>query len=160
MKAIHLLLVTLVSLTAALPQASAENLTKTNAAAYNLDSSKVAIQGYDPVAYFTQGAAVKGSAANSTTHEGVTYHVSSAANRDAFAASPVKYLPAYGGWCATAMAKEQKVAIDPKNFKVTDGRLFLFFNAWYGDARKTWLKDEAGQTVKADSAWTKISGEK
>ena len=89
----------------------------------------------------------------------MTYNFSSADTQAAFQASPVKYLPTYGGWCATAMAKGEKVEIDPKNFKVANGRLFLFFNAWYGDAKKVWLKDEAGQENKADTNWKKISGE-
>ena len=126
---------------------------------YNLPADKVAIQGYDPVTYFTQGKAVMGNASIKTQHEGVTYHFSSAETLASFTAAPAKYLPTYGGWCATAMAKGEKVEIDPKNFKVTNGRLFLFFNAWYGDAKKTWLKDEAGQESKADANWKKLSGE-
>jgi YHS domain-containing protein len=126
---------------------------------YNLPASKLALQGYDPVAYFTLGKAVMGNATFKTQHEGVTYHFSSAETLTTFEAAPAKYLPTYGGWCATAMAKGEKVEIDPKNFKVTNGRLFLFFNAWYGDAKKAWLKDEAGQEAKADANWKKISGE-
>ncbi|MFM2167875.1 MAG: hypothetical protein RIS79_2246 [Verrucomicrobiota bacterium] len=126
---------------------------------YNLPADKLAIQGYDPVTYFTQGKAVMGNASFKTQHEGVTYHFSSAETLTSFTAAPAKYLPSYGGWCATAMAKGDKVEIDPKNFKVTNGRLFLFFSAWYGDAKKTWLKDEAGQESKADANWKKLSGE-
>ncbi len=126
---------------------------------YNLPANKVAIQGYDPVTYFTLGKAVLGSSSFKAEHDGVTYHFSSADTLAAFNASPAKYLPTYGGWCATAMAKGEKVEIDPKNFKVTNGRLFLFFSAWYADARKVWLKDEAGQEKKADANWKKISGE-
>ncbi|MBK8035530.1 MAG: YHS domain protein [Verrucomicrobiaceae bacterium] len=126
---------------------------------YNLPANKVAIQGYDPVTYFTLGKAVMGNASFKTQHEGVTYQFSSAETMATFTASPAKYVPTYGGWCATAMAKGEKVEIDPKNFKVTNGRLFLFFNAWYGDAKKTWLKDESGQEAKADANWKKLSGE-
>lgn len=126
---------------------------------YNLPGNKVALQGYDPVTYFTKKQAILGSASFKAEHEGVTYHFSSAETLSTFQAAPVQYLPTYGGWCATAMAKGEKVEIDPKNFKVTNGRLFLFFNAWYGDAKKTWLKDEAGQEKLADKNWNKISGE-
>jgi YHS domain-containing protein len=126
---------------------------------YNLPGNKVAIQGYDPLTYFTLSKAVLGSGAFKAEHEGVTYHFSSAETLAAFQAAPTKYLPTYGGWCATAMAKGEKVEIDPKNFKVTNGRLFLFFNAWYGDAKKVWLKDEAGQEKLADANWKKLSGE-
>lgn len=126
---------------------------------YNLPANKVAIQGYDPVTYFTLNKAVPGNPSFKAQNEGVTYYFSSAGTLATFQASPSQYVPTYGGWCATAMAKGEKVEIDPKNFKVTNGRLFLFFNAWYGDAKKTWLKDEAGQETKADANWKKISGE-
>jgi YHS domain-containing protein len=132
---------------------------KSNPAAYNLPANKLALQGYDPVAYFTLGKAVKGSAAHQVMHDGVTYHFSSDETLKAFQAEPVKYLPTYGGWCATAMAKGEKVEIDPANFKVTNGRLFLFFNAWYADAKKAWIKDEAAQEKLADANWRKLSGE-
>jgi YHS domain-containing protein len=141
------------------PATAAPAAAATNPAQYNLDKSKIAIQGYDPVTYFTQGKAVKGQAGIGHIHDGVKYFFSSAETQKLFITSPTKYLPTYGGWCATAMAKGEKVEIDPKNFKVTNGRLFLFFNAWYGDAKKDWLKDEAGSAAKADANWKKISGE-
>ena len=126
---------------------------------YNLGADKVAISGYDPVAYFTQSKAVKGRKEISASHHGVTYYFASEEDRKKFAESPEKYVPTYGGWCATAMAKGEKVEIDPTNFKVTNGRLFLFFKAFYANAIKDWNKDEARLTVKADSNWKKFSAE-
>lgn len=137
----------------------AQSSGKTNPAVYNLPASKVALQGYDPVAYFTLGKAVKGGATRQATHDGVIYQFSSDDTLKAFQAEPAKYLPTYGGWCATAMAKGEKVEIDPTNFKVTNGRLFLFFNAWYADAKKAWIKDEPAQEKLADANWRKLSGE-
>jgi hypothetical protein len=87
----------------------------------------------------------------------VIYYFASEEDRKLFAESPEKYLPTYGGWCATAMAKGEKVEIDPTNFKVTNGRLFLFFKAFYANAIKDWNKDEANLTVKADANWMKIA---
>ncbi len=126
---------------------------------YNLGADKVAINGYDPVGYFTQTKALKGRKEISAQHRGVTYHFATEENKRLFLASPEKYLPTYGGWCATAMAKGEKVEIDPTNFKVTNGRLFLFFKAFYANAIKDWNKDEPGQTAKADASWKKIAGE-
>ena len=126
---------------------------------YNLPSNKLALQGYDPVAYFTKNAALKGSPAARAEYKGVTYQFSSPENKKAFTENPEKYLPTYGGWCATAMAKGEKVEIDPTNFKVTNGRLFLFFKAFYANAIKDWNKDEANLMAKADTNWKKISGE-
>ena len=126
---------------------------------YNLGTDKVAIGGYDPVAYFTQGRAVKGRKEISASHRGVTYLFASEEDRKLFAESPGKYVPTYGGWCATAMAKGEKVEIDPANFKITNGRLFLFFKAFYANAINDWNKDEPNLTVKADSNWKKLAGE-
>ena len=147
--------------TLGLPAASAESKEKPAAAIqhYNLGADKVAIKGYDPVGYFTQNAAVKGKKEFSSQYRGVTYFFSSDTNKKLFTAAPEKYLPTYGGWCATAMAKGEKVEIDPTNFKITNGRLFLFFKAFYANAIKDWNKDEPGQTAKADANWKKIAGE-
>jgi YHS domain-containing protein len=111
------------------------------------------------VAYCTGKAAATGQPTIHHTHDGVKYYFNTTANRDAFMASPQRYMPAYGGWCAIAMAKGEKVEIEPKNFKVTNDRLFLFFNAWYGDTKKAWVKDEPTQITLADTNWKKISGE-
>ena len=126
---------------------------------YNLGSDKVAIGGYDPVGYFTQNKALKGRKEIGASHRGVIYYFASEENKKLFAESPEKYLPTYGGWCATAMAKGEKVEIDPTNFKVTKGRLFLFFKAFYANALKDWNKDEPNLTAKADANWKKIAGE-
>lgn len=126
---------------------------------FNLPTDRLALNGYDPVAYFTQGRAMKGAAEISSLYRGIRYRFASEEGRMLFAAAPEKYLPTYGGWCATAMAKGEKVEIDPTNFKVTNGRLFLFFKAFYGNAIKDWNKDEANLTTKADTHWKIISGE-
>jgi YHS domain-containing protein len=126
---------------------------------YNLSAGDVALQGYDPVAYFTDGKPAKGAEHLSAEHGGVAYRFATEGHREAFRKNPEKYLPTYGGWCATAMAKGEKVEIDPANFKVTNGRLFLFYKGIWGNARKDWDKDEPAQTVKADANWRKISGE-
>lgn len=125
---------------------------------YNLDNAKVALKGYDPVAYFA-GAPKKGNPGTRSEFRGAVYHFASEGNRAAFAKEPEKYLPTYGGWCATAMAKGDKVEIDPENFKVTDGRLFLFYKGVWGNAIEDWKKDEAGLAKKADGEWRKIAGE-
>lgn len=125
---------------------------------YNLDGAKLALKGYDPVAYFS-GGPKKGNTALRSEYGGAIYHFATEANRAAFAASPEKYVPTYGGWCATAMAKGDKVEIDPENYKVTDGRLFLFYKGVWGNAQDDWRKDEASLTTAADAEWKKIAGE-
>ena len=126
---------------------------------FNLPADKLALAGHDPVAYFAQGKAMKGSAEITSLYRGVTYRFASEESRALFATTPEKFLPTYGGWCATAIAKGEKVEIDPTNFKVTDGRLFLFFRAFYANALNVWKKNEPALTTKADANWKRISGE-
>ena len=121
----------------------------------NADESGLAIEGYDPVAYFA-GNAVEGSKEYTYTIDGATYRFASAANRDLFKAAPSKYRPQYGGWCAYAMgAKGEKVEVDPKTFKVLNGKLYLFYNKYFNNTLKSWNKDEANLKVKADANWMK-----
>lgn len=123
---------------------------------FNLDN-KVAIQGYDPVAYFTQKKAVKGKSSIASSYEGVIYNFSSQANKDAFSKSPASYEPQYGGWCAYAMGSaSDKVEIDPATFKILDGKLYLFYNAYFNNTLKSWNKDEVNLKKKADANWKKI----
>lgn len=124
---------------------------------FNLEN-KVAIQGYDPVAYFTQKKAVKGKTALASTYEGVTYYFSSQANKDAFVKNPSGYEPQYGGWCAFAMGSSgEKVEIDPETFKILDGKLYLFYNAYFNNTLKSWNKDEVNLKKKADANWKKFN---
>jgi YHS domain-containing protein len=123
---------------------------------FNLEN-KVAIQGYDPVAYFTQKKAVKGKSNLASTYEGVTYYFSSQANKDAFVKNPTSYEPQYGGWCAYALgANAEKVEVDPSTFKIVNGKLFLFYNAYFNNTLKSWNKDEANLNKKADANWKKF----
>lgn len=125
-------------------------------AEFNLEK-KVAIQGYDPVAYFTQKKAVKGKSTIVATYEGVTYNFSSQANKDLFLKNPTSYEPQYGGWCAYAMgANGEKVEIDPETFKIVDGKLNLYYNAFFNNTLKSWNKDEVNLKKKADANWKKI----
>jgi len=133
----------------------AQTATK-RAAEFNLEK-KVAIQGYDPVAYFTQKKAVKGKSAIASTYEGVTYNFSSQANKDLFLKNPASYEPQYGGWCAYAMGSSaEKVEIDPGTFKILDGKLYLFYNAYFNNTLKSWNKDEVNLKKKADANWKKF----
>jgi YHS domain-containing protein len=123
---------------------------------FNLEN-KVAIQKYDPVAYFKQNKAIKGKNELVATYEGVVYYFSSKENKEAFVKSPAAYEPQYGGWCAYAMgAKGEKVEIDPETFKIVDGKLYLFYNAYFNNTLKTWNKEEASLKKKADANWKKI----
>ena len=115
--------------------------------------SSVAVQGYDPVAYFTEGKPVKGSKDFTTEYMGATFQFASAANRDAFVADPVMYAPQYGGYCAWAMADGKYAKGDANFWKIVDGKLYLNFNRGIQDK---WNKDVPGFISKADTHWSEL----
>ena len=124
-------------------------------AQFNLEK-KVAIQGYDPVSYF-KGKPVKGKSDISTIFQGVIYNFSSLANKEAFIKNPAGYEPQYGGWCAYAMGtKGEKVEINPETFKIVNGKLYLFYNAYFNNTLKDWNKNEVNLMKKADINWKSI----
>lgn len=128
---------------------------------YNLPSgSNLAIDGYDPVSYFSGGKPAKGNASITSTWHGVKYQFATKENRDLFNAKPDEYAPTYGGWCATAMgAKGAKVEVDPTNYKIKDGRLHLFYKDFFSNALSDWNKHEKEWEPAADANWKKTSGE-
>jgi YHS domain-containing protein len=123
---------------------------------FNLDGG-IAVSGYDPVSYFSTGGPVKGNRQTALLQDGVTYYFSNDANRKAFATNPAKYEPQYGGWCAYAMGNDgSKVEVDPKTFKILDGKLYLFYNKWLTNTLKSWNKNESNLKRNADINWTKL----
>jgi YHS domain-containing protein len=86
----------------------------------------LAIKGYDPVAYFVEGRAIKGTASLVRDFDDSRYHFSSAKNRELFAANPARYLPQFAGLCAAGLADGRVVESDPTAFVVRDGKLYLF----------------------------------
>jgi hypothetical protein len=87
----------------------------------------VAILGYDPVAYFTDGRAVQGKPEINQSWLGATWHFASIEHRDAFAAEPMSYAPQYGGFCAGSVSMGKITDnIDPNSWRIIDGKLYLF----------------------------------
>ncbi len=124
---------------------------------FNVSKSGLAIQGYDPVAYFTSNKAVEGKKELAVVADGVIYYFSSAQNKELFKANHLKYEPQYGGWCAYAMgATNDKVEIDPETFKILNGKLYLFYHTWSNNTLTKWNKDEASLKTKADASWIKF----
>lgn len=119
----------------------------------------IGIQGYDPVAYFMSNKAVEGQKELQYKYKNATYYFSSSTNREAFIKDPAAYEPQYGGWCAYAMgAENEKVEINPETFKVANGKLYLFYNAYFTNTLPKWNKDEANLKSKADMNWKAIIG--
>jgi len=148
-------------LLAALPAIRVADDPRPALSSYNLEGG-VALSGYDPVAYFLEGGGEprKGKASVTQLHAGVTYRFASEENRDLFRADPERYEPAFGGWCAWAMVDGERVEVDPESFLVENGRLFVFYDGFFADTRKKWLRKGGEELApKADSKWRGISGE-
>ncbi len=110
----------------------------------------IGLKGYDPVAYFINGAPTKGSAQYSFARKGVTYRFASAGNLEKFKADPEKYLPQYGGYCAYAMSLDRIADIDPSRWAIVNGKLYLN-NGFV--AEKLWSLNKSGNIVSADRNW-------
>jgi hypothetical protein len=119
----------------------------------------VGLGGYDPVAYFPEGGdkPTKGFVQRDYKHNGVTYRFASDANRDRFIKNPEKYLPAYNGWCAWAMAElNAKVDIEPTSYVVRNNKLYVFYDHTDLNTRQLWLKDPDGMIARAESNWQQL----
>ena len=123
---------------------------------YN-EQKKFVANGYDVVAYFSNSA-VNGSTKYRSVYDGASYRFSSQKNLDTFKANPKKYVPEYGGWCAFAMAdKGEKVTINPKTFEIRNGKLYLFYDAFFNNTYESWLEETPAKLIKkADVSWSKI----
>jgi hypothetical protein len=115
--------------------------------------SKLAVDGYDPVAYFRTGAPQKGNPAHTVTWNGATWLFVSAENKAAFEATPQAFSPQYGGYCAWAVSEGYTAKGDPNAWRIVDGKLYLNYNA---TVQKTWEKDVPGHITKGDKNWPKV----
>lgn len=107
-----------------------------------------AINGYDTVAYFTFGKPVKGQDGLVHMWMGAKWKFSTQAHLDLFKANPEKYAPQYGGYCAYGVTQDNLVKVEPDQFTVRDGKLYLNYDA---DIQARWLKDPAGYIKQADA---------
>ena len=120
---------------------------------YTAPLSDVAAGGYDVVAYFTQGAPVKGDAAYTTVWKGTTWRFSSAANLSKFTANPAAFAPQYGGYCAWAVSQGYTAKGDAKFWKIVDGKLYLNYNS---SVQKKWEGDIPGFIASANTNWPEV----
>jgi YHS domain-containing protein len=115
--------------------------------------SRVAVGGYDPVAYFTQGRPVRGSTQFRITHQGYEYRFASAEHLAQFRANPARYLPQYGGYCAWAVAQGYTASGNPQNWRIVDGRLYLNYN---DEVQTRWERDIPGFIRSANANWPSV----
>ena len=114
----------------------------------------VAIKGYDPVAYFTEGKPRKGDAKLVHEWNGAKWYFATAEHRDAFKAEPEKYAPQFGGYCAWAVSQNYTAGVDPETaWKLVNGKLYLNYSR---DVQKKWEQDVPGNIAKGEVNWPKI----
>ena len=120
--------------------------------AANADSTHVAVGGYDVVAYFTEGKAVKGSPSYELPFDDAKWQFANASHKDMFAADPDRYLPQYGGMCAGGMSLGVSVPANPENWVIVDGKLYMLSGS---PADLADWKAHAAENIKAaDKIWT------
>lgn len=112
--------------------------------------SNLAVEGYDPVAYFEAGEPAKGSKEFSYEYNGAEWRFVSADNLEAFKADPEAYAPQYGGYCAWAVSQNYTARGNPKNWSIVDGKLYLNYN---DEIQARWEKDIPGFIALADDNW-------
>ncbi len=118
--------------------------------------SSTALDGYDAVAYFTEGLPTKGSSEFETEWRGATWRFSSREHQEAFQADPERYAPQYGGYCAYAIANGVTAPGDPQVWRIVDEKLFLNVNESVG---ALWAKDIPGYIAQADKSWPLLIAE-
>lgn len=116
----------------------------------NLDKAGLAIQGYDPVAFFTDSKPMKGRMEWVYRYHGATYQFATKAHRDEFKNDPAKYEPQFGGYCAYGVSRNKLVEIDVEAFQILDGKLLLQYSK---GVRDDFNKDSKGNLAKASANW-------
>ncbi len=113
----------------------------------------IAINGYDPVAYFTAGEPTEGSTDHSTEWNGSKWLFSNAENKTSFEATPEKFAPQYGGYCAYAVSKGYTASTQPDAWTIHEGKLYLNYNK---AVRLLWSQDIPGHISSADGNWPDV----
>lgn len=119
----------------------------------NAQGAPVMLLGHDPVAYFTRGAPMRGTALHQVSLPERTYYFASAEHKALFESNPARYEPQYGAFCASGAAFAIKLGSDPSAWQIFDGRLFIF-----GDVlgKSAWGVDPAWNVAHADRLWPEM----
>lgn len=110
----------------------------------------LAINGYDPVAYFTIGKPTRGLPEIEYEWDEHRYRFSRAEHRELFKADPVRYAPQFANFCAMALTRGEIVEADPENWLISEGKLYIFGKA---TGASMFQKDLAGNVPKANQNW-------
>jgi len=121
----------------------------------NLDNT-VALHGYDPVAYFTENEAVRGSRRILERLGGATYYFASGGNRYEFLRDPTRYQPQFGGYCAASMARGRLEDLNPNLFIIYEGKLYLFNNP---EAEAMFMRNPRRSVAEAREHYFKLASQ-
>jgi YHS domain-containing protein len=116
----------------------------------NVDGNGVAIQGYDPVAFFTDSRPVKGNPQFQSEYHGAKYYFASSEHKAAFDKEPAKYEPQFGGYCAYGVSQGHKAPIKIEAWQIVNGRLLMQYDL---DIKGKFNRDQQGSLKKADENW-------
>ena len=119
----------------------------------NTNDNEVILNGYDPVAFFTDNKPVKGNSNFQFKYNDATYYFASQENLNLFEGNPEKYQPQFGGWCAYAVSLGRIAPIDVNTFSIINGRLVIQHNQ---RAVNGWNKDAQGNLQLADKYWPEV----
>jgi hypothetical protein len=119
----------------------------------NRPGRRVAIGGYDPVAYFTDGRPVRGSSSFSFPFDEADYFFTSADHQRLFSADPDHYAPQYSGYCAIGVALGEKAEVDPESWAISNGRLYVFH---YKRNMQEFAGTSSDIVTKADANWASV----
>ena len=111
-----------------------------------------AIRGYDPVSYFTAGKPQAGVDSITFQWKDAVWHFATVENKSAFAQTPEKYAPQYGGYCAYGLSQGYAVKIEPEAWAIVDEKLYLNYDL---SVQRKWEKKRADYIVKANTNWSK-----
>ncbi len=136
---------TLLTATMALPAFAGENPV--------FSEGGIAINGYDPVAYFTEGGPVQGSSQHMTEWNGSKWLFYNEGNKSLFEESPEKFAPQYGGYCAYAVSRGYTASTQPDAWTIHEDKLYLNYNK---AVRLLWSQDIPGHISSADGNWPKV----
>lgn len=126
-------------------------------ASVNVDKTGTALQGYDPVAFFTDGKPVLGKEEFHSSYHDVTYRFLSAEHQAAFEKDPAKYEPQFGGYCAYGVSKGHLAPVKIEAFQIVNGRLLMQYDS---DVKQEFNKDQNANLEAADKKWPVVSAQK
>ena len=116
-------------------------------------AKRVALQGYDPVAYFTSGRPEKGSPEFTATFDDATYWFKTAEHRARFVADPDRYAPQFSGFCAINISRGAKYEADPEAWAIADGKLYVFGGK---EGVPIFRRQTASIVEKANENWSEL----